>query len=1314
MGNKKKRQRKPVQRFSPSGYSTPGVEVTQENSRQNQSASTSYITLDNATQVDPAMQTIIEQQGALLKQQSDIILQLQRKMMEMELKINQPVLQTNSVAQSGLQQHILPGSSTQGSNHQSHPSAPTPTLVMNMPPLNVLLPTFDGSDTGDPIDFLNKTESILKTYNIPTDNWVMLVTPQVIGQARIWLNSIPDLRTYSFVEFRKRLLEKYDCLQVKIKLQALFYGTTQNYLEPSSEFIQKKVVISHKLMKAEWDEKVVLLQILELLHPSVKVFLSPLPNSVDELLTRVKTIDQALQLQSSSGVQGKNYGNVKSSYGRQNSRIDGERKNDHTANNSQSNPPKCNRCNNGYHFYKDCKIPNPSALNNSRWVSNQNNNQQQNSKSNNSSWVPNQDPSKKETVNVLCMDGYPDCRFPARINILVDDKPHVCLVDSGAYPNFIDVSLLDKNDVIQPNTTRKVIAAWRNSERENLGTITKVIQLGTQKFRVPFSVVDDLNEGMLLGHPFLIENKSVLDYSQKALILGTIGRECVHFIGYHPTHLNHEQINEIDHSLPEGMADQLFSLLNKFPSLFSQAPLKQTDAIKHKITVKTTKPICVKYSVSPEKKRIISEQVKSMLDQRIIEESTSPYSFPVVIVPKEGKEPRFCVDYRRLNEITVAEECQGISIKELIDKVGNKKIFSSLDLRRGYWQVLLEDDSKHLTAFTNPADNKRYQFRVMSFGLTGAPGTFMRLMRKVLDGYLGVICEVFLDDILVHSNTYEEHFLNLELIFERLKRYGLTLAKEKCHIAKLELKYLGHMVSSEGHRAPESHTLAILNYPSPTTKKKLQGFIGTANWLRDYVPRAAEVLAPLTSILKRKPFKWTQEDEANLSKAKEAFQQLDPLHSPQEDLPLILQTDASAIGMAATLYQEKEGRRLIIANISSKFTPAETRYHINEQEMLATIWACRRLKCYLDGVKFVLRTDSKALTWLNKMKGENAKLMRWALQLQEYQFSLEHIPGRENELPDAMSRNPMEVNHTLEVSLPDNMFIPDLPDDKPDGEMINSLNLSQLKEDILKCQRMDKFCEQVRRELLEPDSARHDRYKVENNMIMYKVNKEFKIFVPTAMVKEVIAVHHEGDLYRHPGSAQTIKNCQKFYTWPNMTRQIRMFVKNCEDCARTKVVGRTNKPTLVARQVVQPLHTLSIDLMGPYTRSKAGKRFLLVLRHPQDAEMQGTDHQNIDDYVLNLNEKRLAMAINIKKKQQSTVEEIEKEPTILEEGTIVLIRNHVLSNAVNKITASLSERWIGPYKILKRLGQNVYQCQNINNKRDIRKVDISDIQVRPN
>jgi hypothetical protein len=254
---------------------------------------------------------------------------------------------------------------------------------------------------------------------------------------------------------------------------------------------------------------------------------------------------------------------------------------------------------------------------------------------------------------------------------------------------------------------------------------------------------------------------------------------------------------------------------------------------------------------------------------------------------------------------------------------------------------------------------------------------------------------------------------------------GVRSTLRDCQMPVQQLLYLGHVIGSECNQPQERHLQQIQDAPTPQTKKQLQSFLGLANWVREYVPRFAETAAPLTDLLhKRKPFKWTSAIQEAIHQLKTAMNKALVLHRPNPEFDFILQSDASGVGIAAVLFQEHQGTRRIISYASARLNEAQRRYHINEQECFAIVWAVKKYRPYLEEGHFSLRTDNKALLWLNTAKESSAKLTRWALLFQEFSFTVEHCPWKQKELPDLLSRQPDDDAAHVEAEDDERMLAP--------------------------------------------------------------------------------------------------------------------------------------------------------------------------------------------------------------------------------------------------------------------------------------------------
>lgn len=586
----------------------------------------------------------------------------------------------------------------------------------------------------------------------------------------------------------------------------------------------------------------------------------------------------------------------------------------------------------------------------------------------------------------------------------------MAIVDSCSSDNFVRTELLSDAQMrsLGPSPPCAQLGA-RGTTLKLIGSIVLSPEIYGQRYPGTFYVSPDLENELVLGVPWFEDHRVIYEHCLGCIYLGAQDRNRVYF----NPEVQHSSTNiptpQLSHKFPPEHLDEFLNLTKINNQTFHQGgPLRQTMAVQHEIHLsdKTTfREPPRRYS---EQKRLwLDEQVRDMLANGTIEPTNSPYSSAIVVAGKKDGDYRFCVDYRRINKQTVdAPQCLP-RIHEILKDIGGSRIFSTMDLKSGYWQIPLAPEARRYSAFTTPSGGQ-YQFRVMPFGLKNAPGTFQNLMRHVLADYWGKFAIAYLDDIIVYSEDWKQHLLHLALIFERLQIYGLTCSPQKCQFGQTSLPYLGHVVTSEGNHPQPKHLQAILDAEPPRTRKGLRSLLGAMNWLHEYVPHYSEITAAMTDLLSpKRPYKWNQEAQKALEDAKEAFRHHELLSRPEPSLPFILQTDASARGMGAVLMQQTpDGPRKIISYASAKFSPTEAAYHCNEQECLAVIWAITHFRPYLEDQRFILRTDSKTLTWLDRQKDTRDKLTRWHVLLSRFTFDIEHCPGKNNELPDALSRHP--------------------------------------------------------------------------------------------------------------------------------------------------------------------------------------------------------------------------------------------------------------------------------------------------------------------
>ena len=418
--------------------------------------------------------------------------------------------------------------------------------------------------------------------------------------------------------------------------------------------------------------------------------------------------------------------------------------------------------------------------------------------------------------------------------------------------------------------------------------------------------------------------------------------------------------------------------VNTFPAPGS--PITgRTDAVVHEIDTGSTRPIlCNPRKLSPKKIKIQQELVDKMLEDGQIEPSVSAWSAPTVLVTKKDGNTRFCVDYRRLNVCTKKDAFLLPRIDDSLNSLSGQAWLSTLDLASGYWQVRLSENTKPKTAFATHSG--LFQFAVMPFGLCNAPATFERLMSQVMRGQHWKRCLVYIDDILVFGNDFESALHNLELVLDRVAECGLQLKSTKCNL--FSVPFLGHIVGRAGLECDPNKLSAVANWIPPTTTKGVCEFLGFTGYYRRFVPDYSTVAQPLVQLLgKDCKFEWTTACQDALKALRALLITALVLAFLKEDLPYIIDTDASDYGIGDVLSQDVDGTEHVIAYYSKSLNLAQQKYCTTKCELLAVVSTLDHFKGYVWGPHFHIRTDHAALLWLTYLKNIQGMLARWLANL---------------------------------------------------------------------------------------------------------------------------------------------------------------------------------------------------------------------------------------------------------------------------------------------------------------------------------------------
>jgi hypothetical protein len=408
------------------------------------------------------------------------------------------------------------------------------------------------------------------------------------------------------------------------------------------------------------------------------------------------------------------------------------------------------------------------------------------------------------------------------------------------------------------------------------------------------------------------------------------------------------------HAIPE----EIQQLVNNNVDLF-QEPRElppQRHADHHIPLLSGAQPVNSKpYRYTPAQKDEIERQVKELLLNGVIQPSASPFSSPVLLVKKKDGSWRMCIDYRRLNSMTIKNKYPLPIVDELLDELKGASWFTKLDLRSGYHQVRVK--SEHIQKTTFKTHHGHWEFKVMPFGLTNAPATFQELMNTILAPVLRKYALVFVDDILVYSKTLADHKAHLAEVFGILQHHHLYLKKSKCTFAQQSLEYLGHIISSSGVAIDPAKIQAITEWPTPTNVKQLRGFLGLLEYYRKFIRNYGVISRPLTDLLKKNVlFQWNTQHQQSFQALKQALATALVLALPDFTKGFTLETDASAKGIGAVLMQDNYP----IAYLSKSLGPKAQALSTYEKECLAVIMAVTKWKQYLQHKEFTILTDHKA------------------------------------------------------------------------------------------------------------------------------------------------------------------------------------------------------------------------------------------------------------------------------------------------------------------------------------------------------------------
>ena len=648
-----------------------------------------------------------------------------------------------------------------------------------------------------------------------------------------------------------------------------------------------------------------------------------------------------------------------------------------------------------------------------------------------------------------------------------------------------------------------------------------------------------------------------------------------------------QQLNEVD--FPDSKQD-LLNLLGKYEKIVALRgdKLGSTDKIKHHIAIPpNTPPIYIPaYRVPYSQKEKIDDEVGKLLDQGIIRESNTPWSFPLLCIPKKDGSMRLVVDFRKLNEVTVSDPYPMPSMRDLIGTIGSSKVYSTIDLLQGFHQIYLDEESSPLTGFSSGSNH--FEFVRMPFGLKSSPITFVRLIDSVFKGLMGKACVVYIDDLIILGQNESDHLRNLELVLERLLEANLKLKISKCSFFLKEVAYLGHKITASGIQVTDDKIRAIVNYPRPTNTKAVKSFLGVSGFYRCFVEGYSKIALPLTNLLRKDvPFSWNEEQEEAFDALKTALTTPPILAFPDFSKEFILSTDASDFGIGSCLMQIKDHKKMnVIAYYSRKMNQAEINYSVTDKESLAVVASLKHFRYLIFGHRVTVYTDHTAVRGIFNNPTLSGRRARWFEIAQDYDVQYRYIPGRQNHVADALSRQFSEN----QVSSASCKRI--LTDEKIRLYQDRDVNIDTVKR-LLKdapnsVNDQDLGCPNSELRLIDDILVR------ETKLDFHDLPDEtvIQIIIPDSLIEEVVQIIH--DDRAHPGRDETIRQCRFQYYWKTMIRDITGHIEQCNRCAEHK--GNSNIPVPMSLYPVpqRPFERVHIDLLTNFSETMSGHKHIMV------------------------------------------------------------------------------------------------------------------------
>lgn len=1014
-----------------------------------------------------------------------------------------------------------------------------------------LVPEFDPSKTSITAKkWLSNIENLAKLY--VSDEQVLLHHSMIKlkGAAKFWFDGLSLTQYSSWSIFKYNLIEAFPSDKDEADIHFTLSKRRQKISETFEEYFYETISIARRGNIS--DKAIVKYVIMGLFNDELKRSLSVSRIcSLNELLEKVKWAEN-FKIQDTSRNQKDLLMPVTGlSSRRPPLKCFNCNQLGHISINCKEKPrlPRCTKCNRSGHDVSKCFITQPQI--------------------------------EKPIRHVMEQQEEEEVMKPFFLRTCVDTSNILCLIDTGSPINLLKEKIVKSKRHLLPNSDHFNYTGINKSKLELLG----IIYLPTLIYGIPleikFHVVPDatMDVDCVLGGEFFNTSDIQVDINgssgevfvkkrdQDDKTTDTTKQRQNFFLDL--CHINVENDSSIDVDIGDsGTTLHQNELVMQAYNDYISADEPDLPEIQHTMTICVTKEQPFYFSprrYSFKEQNEINEIVKDLLQKDIIRESTSPYSSRIVLQNKKDGTKRMCIDFREINKRTVRDVHPLPLIDDQLDQLRGKRYFSLIDLKSGFHQVNLDEDSRKYTAFVTASG--QYEYKKVPFGLCNGPAVFTRFINHVLKPLLREkLIQVYIDDILLGTETIEEHLRILKELFNILRLNKLTVQVKKCQFLKTKIDFLGYEVSAVGIKPSNRHIEAVQNFPTPKNVHELYRFIGLTSFFRKFIRNHSVLAKPLYDLIRKDaPFNFgvNQIRAFELLKDRLVTEPVLRIYNPSAETEL--HTDASSLGFGGCLLQKQadDGQFHPIMFFSKRTTDAESKYHSFELETAALIYSLKRFRVYLHGIKFTVVTDCNALKQTLAKQELNAKIARWALELHCYDYVIEHRNARQMQHVDALSRN-------LNVMVLE------------EGCFEQTLAFHQMK---------DKYTRDIKDKL---HISENKLFELKDGLVYRKVDGRLLFCVPDPMQTAVITKNH--DEAGHVGIDKVIERIQGVYWFPDLRSKVKRHIENCLKCITfNPKYGRKEGWLHPISKGNIPFNTVHIDHLGPLEKTPKGYRYVLLV-----------------------------------------------------------------------------------------------------------------------